>query len=293
MMFKIAVLFIFVTVGTIFVLHQAFKPDENNEYLPTAFQQPPAEQASSPYPTPMPTRAPVLACYPQKFAPDQTGYSTTVTIVEIHDGDTVTVDNGAGLHVTKLWGMDAPELQQPHGPAARDALAQLLTVGRHAAFYEVFTDPITPETYGIFVADDRFVNIIMLGNGHAYPSNHDDAQHNECIQGFTDAAKQRGYGVWADGPDGHVRPWQYLGINTPTPAPTMPPTPEGTRRIPQQFNGTPTPYPTEVPPDDNTATPPGTTSPTPPEQTPQPTPTPTPEPDISTPSNTAVPSQIG
>ena len=284
-MIKFVIIFLFIMVGTVVVLHEAFQPDENDEYLPTDFQATPWQAGIKAEPTTalQPTQPPSLSCSPRAFAPNQTDYSTTVTIVTISDGDTVIVDNGAGQHVAKLWGIDAPELSQSHGPQARDALIHLLPIGTNAQFFEVWWDTTTLETYGIFVSETGFVNLQLLGNGWAYHSPDSDAIGNQCIIEFEKEAQRRHYGVWEDTPSGAQRPWEYRSMHTPTPGPTMPPTPQGTREIPHPFTGTPTPYPASPAPD--------TTSEAPdkPEAIPSPipgtTPVPTPTPDPSQPSD--------
>ena len=250
-MIKFIIIFLFIMIGTVVVLHQAFKPDENGEYLPTAFQATPWQQEMNLKPTIsfQPTKPPMLSCSPHGFAPNQTDYSTTITVVTISDGDTVIVDNGAGQHIAKLWGIDAPELDQLHGPQARAALAVLLPIGDNAQFFEVWWDADTEETYGVFVSETGFVNLQLLGNGWAYHSPDTDAIGNQCLIEFENEAKRRKFGVWQDPTDSHQKPWDYRLLHTPTPASTMPPTPQGTRQVPPPFSGTPTPYPTSPVPD--------------------------------------------
>jgi endonuclease YncB( thermonuclease family) len=50
------------------------------------------------------------------------GQSFTGKVVEVTDGDTFDVRRSIGGTVTvRLWGVDAPEFDQPHGVKARDA----------------------------------------------------------------------------------------------------------------------------------------------------------------------------
>ena len=49
------------------------------------------------------------------------------TCVRVLDGDTITVaDEGQNLHRIRIIGLDAPELAQPYGRAAKEALAGLI-----------------------------------------------------------------------------------------------------------------------------------------------------------------------
>lgn len=57
--------------------------------------------------------------------------SLPATLTAVHDGDTVTllVETAPGKKESlrvRLWGIDAPELDQPYGPEARDHLAALI-----------------------------------------------------------------------------------------------------------------------------------------------------------------------
>ncbi len=54
-------------------------------------------------------------------------------VVAVTDGDTLKLDDSGAKAVTiRLYGLDAPEMDQPHGPEAKAALAEL-TLGQKVA----------------------------------------------------------------------------------------------------------------------------------------------------------------
>lgn len=67
----------------------------------------------------------------------------TVTVVSVHDGDTVRVRDARGQEqAVRLATIDAPELDQPYGPQARDAMRERV-LGR-----QVTLEPRGRDRYG-------------------------------------------------------------------------------------------------------------------------------------------------
>ena len=177
-------------------------------------------------PTLRPTPDRGTICYASTLSPLQVPVPTKVTVIRVTDGDTVIVDTGLAEYITKIWGVDAPELNQTHGPRARLALLELLPEGATVDFYEVAWDPDTDETSGIFFSDTGLVNLQLIGNGWGYANPKWDGAANHCVLEFEQIARKRRYGVWADSTEGDQRPWEYRSLHTPTPAPTSAPIPE-------------------------------------------------------------------
>ena len=139
----------------------------------------------------------VVYCYAQ----DGTYVATCVRVI---DGDTLTVaDENQNLHRIRIVGMDAPELAQPYGRAAKAALSELVL------HKEVHVLPTGVDKYGRELAQLRYdtsfgqldVAETMISNGHAFSwgGAHYKAQEY--------AAAHR-LGIWSD-LRYQERPWLY------------------------------------------------------------------------------------
>ena len=126
------------------------------------------------------------------------------TCVRVIDGDTLTVaDENQNLHRIRIVGMDAPELAQPYGRAAKAALSELVL------HKEVHVVPAGVDKYNRELAQLRHdtsfgqldVAETMISNGHAFSwgGAHYKAQEY--------AAENR-LGVWSD-LRYQERPWLY------------------------------------------------------------------------------------
>lgn len=84
----------------------------------------------------------------------------------VYDGDTLAIDTEQGRIVARLWGMDAPESDQPGGSDATAALRRL--VHRRVVAVHV----VDRDQYGRIVArvhiDDVDVSREMIRMGHAW-----------------------------------------------------------------------------------------------------------------------------
>lgn len=127
----------------------------------------------------------------------------TAAPVTIHDGDTVTI---AGEKI-RLWGIDAPENDQPAGTASRMALAALvmnagdtLRIARRGV----------PDRYGrtlaILYAGRKSINAAMVEAGHAWAYS---AYSTVYEQHQLRAYKAR-LGLWANvAPSCRIPPWDW------------------------------------------------------------------------------------
>lgn len=98
-----------------------------------------------------------------------TVHAWPATVLDVHDGDTVTVapmgDVRAPMKV-RLYGIDAPELDQKGGPQSRDHLRSLVSPGQ-----DVEVIPMKIDQYRRTVAllsTDRVLNADMLEAGQAW-----------------------------------------------------------------------------------------------------------------------------
>ena len=94
------------------------------------------------------------------------------TVLDVHDGDTVTVapmgDARTPMKV-RLYGIDAPELEQRGGPQSRDHLLSLVQPGQGVEVMPMGIDQYSRTV--ALVATDRVLNADMLeaGQAWAYP----------------------------------------------------------------------------------------------------------------------------
>ncbi len=128
-------------------------------------------------------------------------------VVQVHDGDTVSLrtDDGAPVKA-RLFGLDAPELDQPHGPAAKRFLAGLVA-GR-----PVRAEPRDRDRYGrllgrIFLGN-RPVDQEMIGQGWAWVyEKYCLEPHCEELRAAQATARRKGLGLWQD--QDPVPPWVW------------------------------------------------------------------------------------
>lgn len=99
------------------------------------------------------------------------------TVVSVHDGDTATlaVNIGFGVTVTypcRIWGINAPELNEQAGKDARDYADTLLHPGDAVSVLSHGWDKYAPRFDGqITLPDGRDFGTLMIQSGHAvaYP----------------------------------------------------------------------------------------------------------------------------
>jgi micrococcal nuclease len=122
----------------------------------------------------------------------------------VNDGDTCRIETPSGHHYrVRLFGIDAPESDQPHGTAARDALRELIS-GR-----DVMVQFTGAQTYGRRVAriyiDDVYVNHDMVADGWAwhYDRYTEDEEREEFVAAEESAQEER-VGLWVD--DNPIKP---------------------------------------------------------------------------------------
>ena len=125
-------------------------------------------------------------------------------VVGVHDGDTATVRCGeAEQQRIRLAEIDAPELRQAHGKAAKHALSDLIFQ------QQVHVEPLTTDRYGRTIARvrlaERDVQWAMVAAGYAW-CYRDYLERQECLDIERAAAAAR-RGLWA-APDA-VPPWEF------------------------------------------------------------------------------------
>lgn len=127
-------------------------------------------------------------------------------VVGVHDGDTITVlDVTKAQHKVRLASVDAPELGQPYGDKAKQALSGLV-FGK-----TVEVEPETTDRYGRTVAtiraDGTDVNRELVREGAAWA--YLQYLRDPSLVGVQDEAKAEQRGLWALQRDQVMPPWEW------------------------------------------------------------------------------------
>lgn len=126
-------------------------------------------------------------------------------VVRVADGDTVSVlaaDNTQ--YKVRLFGIDTPEQDQPHGRSARRALDELVG-DRHVGVVVIETDDYG-RLVGTLYREATNVNVAMVSGGHAWWYRH-YAPHERHLAEAEREAREQGRGLWAAGDP--VPPWDW------------------------------------------------------------------------------------
>lgn len=148
-------------------------------------------------------------------------FSEPVRVINVVDGDTIDVvpvgtrRRGEVTRV-RLWGIDAPEWEQPLGPEAARALAELLRDGPGVLRMEVFAYDQYARAIALLYWErngrGRSINRAMIEMGYAYTSRHRQGQYYREVLGFDGAetrARRQQLGFWAMSAEERERPWAY------------------------------------------------------------------------------------
>jgi micrococcal nuclease len=150
---------------------------------------------------------------PVPGAPDRpTGPTQEATLVRIVDGDTIRVVVGGAEERVRYIGIDTPELTvsapatpDPHGSAATDANARLLSGGRIV----LERDVSERDQYGRLLRDvwvERggawtLVNLVLVAEGYAQVWTHPpDVRYVDVLLAAQRAAREDGRGLWGGPP---------------------------------------------------------------------------------------------
>ena len=147
--------------------------------------------------------------------------SEPVRVIKVVDGDTLDVvpanaRRGGVATRVRLWGIDAPEWEQPLGPEAMRALNELFCDARGVLRMEVFAYDQYARALGLLYWDrdgrGQSVNRAMVRLGYAYASRHRQGAWFRKELGFDAAeheARRRRLGVWGLDASRRVTPWAY------------------------------------------------------------------------------------
>lgn len=146
----------------------------------------------------------VLACLQSSKVAGQLPVSIVVDYVV--DGDSLVVRRSGKAMEVRLWGIDAPEYDQPDSVPAKNALKRM-AVGQEGALYIKYRD-----RYGRYVSllkiDDLNVNEEMVAAGHCWVyiryCREPVCKKWEDLQ---EEAKKKRRGLWNG--NNPVPPWQW------------------------------------------------------------------------------------
>lgn len=130
-------------------------------------------------------------------------------VLRVTDGDTVRVRLDSGPINVRLHAVDAPEISQPWGREARDALARRLPVGR-AVQLEV-TDQ--SDGYGRMVArvvtDGADIDAWLVRSGHAFVYRQYAGREDADLCRLEHQARIGRDGLWGLPAQRRVAPWEW------------------------------------------------------------------------------------
>lgn len=142
------------------------------------------------------------------------------TVSRVVDGDTIELHDGRRV---RLYGVDAPELQQAYGTRAKRML-ELLVLDRAVNLVDE-----RPYSFGRIEARVLWrqvdVSSAMVGRGYAWTDDRAAGPLRQRYLARQQSARQRRSGLWAT--DNPVAPWEFAATN-PQPAQS------GTRIVTQQ-----------------------------------------------------------
>jgi len=129
-------------------------------------------------------------------------------VVGVHDGDTITgLDENNVQHKIRLDAIDAPELGQPFGQAAKKALSGKV-FGKNVLVI-VKTRDKYGRTVGHVLVEGRDVNLELLEEGMAW--HYEKYDSNNRLTEAEKAARTGRLGLWVDGST-VVPPWDWRSV---------------------------------------------------------------------------------
>lgn len=133
--------------------------------------------------------------------------------VDVVDGDTLIIEVDGVRRTVHLFGIDAPELEQPFGDEAAAVLAPLVGSDLDIQVSSMTADEIV----GTVVADDGDVAQMLVDDGCAWIV--EDGPTNERYVVALFSARLKGRCVWAEGDPIHPAKWRRDNYKEPTPQP--------------------------------------------------------------------------
>jgi endonuclease YncB( thermonuclease family) len=139
--------------------------------------------------------------------------------VDVIDGDTIVAESGPGRSLrVELFGIDAPELEQPFGPEAREHVAEIAQ-GREIELSDTGTGTGTV-TASVRV-DGNDLSDAQIRAGFAWLPQEGETTEDLAIALFM--AQSEGTGLWSESEPEHPAVWRkrHRKLPTPTPVPRL------------------------------------------------------------------------
>jgi endonuclease YncB( thermonuclease family) len=133
------------------------------------------------------------------------GESFTGTVVEVTDGDTVDVDRGDDVVTVRLYGIDAPEGEQPYGAEAT-RLASRLAHGKRVTVEARDTDRYGRTVGIVTLPDGTVLNHALVAAGLAWWYEY-YAPENRTLERLEARARRQDRGLWAAAEP--IAPWDW------------------------------------------------------------------------------------
>jgi micrococcal nuclease len=133
-------------------------------------------------------------------------YAYPALVISVHDGDTIRVRRGnSEIERVRLASIDAPELKQPMGLAAR-SLTEQLTLGRTVQISEKGHDRYGRVVANVTAPNGVNVSCELVRRGLAWWYQDFDP-YNVVIANLQTRARKKRLGIWAG--KNQVAPWEY------------------------------------------------------------------------------------
>lgn len=135
-----------------------------------------------------------------------TAQTVTGRVVAVHDGDTITVLLAGEQSVkVRLEAIDCPEMGQPYGKAAKQAMSDLV-YGKDVTLKMNGLDRYQ-RTLGVVAVGSTVVNVAMVRMGLAW--RYDLHDKYPILGVMEEEARANHRGLWADTSAAPVPPWAW------------------------------------------------------------------------------------
>ena len=162
--------------------------------------------AEKPAPTRVRSNPKIEDCHTENLVKD--AQPRLILVERVVDGDTIegqTMDQKRGR--LRLWGVDAPESDQPYGWQATQALSRRVNPGELMTYLDAGPDPYGRRLAVLGNEGERAVNfdLTLWGYVHHYAQY---APESDCLKAAQETARVGRHGLWAQD-QGRVYPWDW------------------------------------------------------------------------------------